>query len=115
ILVDTAQGKRVTDAYGTAEEYVRDLRVAVDAFAKQLLAQSPDASVSLMEFGQAAMTLVPYTQSPEEFDRGVKKIVARPDVGSVLFEALDRANTDLGKRPSARRAIVSLNLEPSDE
>ena len=29
VLVDTAQGARVTDAYGTPEEYVRDLRVAV--------------------------------------------------------------------------------------
>jgi hypothetical protein len=115
VLVDTAQGKRVTDAYGTPEEYVRDLRVAVMAFTRQLLNQSPDAAVSLMEFGQAAMTMVPYSQSADEIDRGVKRLVARPDVGSVLFEALARANGDLSQRPSARRAIVSLNLEPSDE
>jgi len=31
VLVDTAQGSRVTDAYGTPEEYVRDIRVAVAA------------------------------------------------------------------------------------
>jgi von Willebrand factor type A domain len=115
MLIDTAQGNRVKDAYGTPEGYVQDLRVAVAAFARQLLNQAPDASVSLMEFGQAAITMVPYTQSFEDFDKGVKRIVARPDVGSVLFEALDRANSELAKRPSARRAIVSLNLEPSDE
>jgi hypothetical protein len=115
VLVDTAQGTRVTDAYGTPEDYVRDLRVAVGGFARQLLAQSPDASVSLMEFGQAAITIVPFTRDPLVFANGVNKLVARPGVGSVLLEALAAANGDLAKQPSARRAIVSLNLEPSDE
>ena len=115
VLIDTAQGKRVTDAYGTAEEYTRDLRVAASAFAKRLLTQSPNAEVSLMEFGQAAIVMVPFTPNPMEFEKGVNRLVVRPDVGSVLFEALAQANSDLGKRPSSRRAIVSLNLEPSDE
>jgi len=114
LLVDTAQGKRVTDAYGTPEEYVHDLRVAVTSFARHLLNQAPDASLSLMEFGQAAMTMVPYTSAFDELDKGAKRIVSRPDVGSVLFEGLIQANSDLTKRPG-RRAIVSLNLEPSDE
>src|SRR4029079_15805827 len=55
VLIDTAQGQRVADAYGTTEEYVRDLRVCVAGFAEQLLTLAPDASVSLMEFGQAAV------------------------------------------------------------
>jgi hypothetical protein len=115
VLVDTAQGTRVRDAYGTPEEYVRDLRVAVSSFAKQLLTLAPDASVSLMEFGQAAMTMVKYTSDLTELEKGVNKIVSRPQVGSVLGEALEQANKDLAGRPSTRRAIVSLNLEPSDE
>jgi hypothetical protein len=115
ILVDTAQGTRVTDAYGTPEEYVRDLRVAVSSFAKQLLGQSPNASVSLMEFGQAAITMVKYTSDPMEFEKGVNRIVSRPGVGSVLGEALEAANKDLAQRPGTRKAIVSLNLEPSNE
>ena len=115
VLIDTAQGTRVTDAYGTPEEYVRDLRVAIGGFAKQLLGQSPNASVSLMEFGQAAITMVKFTSDPAEFEKGTNRIVARPGVGSVLGEALAQANKDLLERPSGRRAIVSLNLEPSDE
>ena len=51
------QGRRVTDAYGTPEEYVRDLRTSVKAFATQLLTLAPDAQVALMEFGQAAVLL----------------------------------------------------------
>ncbi len=115
VLVDTAQGDRVKDAYGTPEEYVRDLRVAIGGFARQLLGQSPNASVSLMEFGQAAITMVKYTSDLAEFDKGVNHIVSRPGVGSVLGEALEAANKDLAGRPGGRRAIVSLNLEPSNE
>jgi hypothetical protein len=115
VLVDTAQGARVTDAYGTPEEYVRDIRVAVGGFAKQLLGQSPNAVVSLTEFGQAAITMVPFTANPAEYEKGVNRLVARPGVGSVLLEALSQANNDLTKQPSTRRAIVSLNLEPADE
>lgn len=115
VLVDTAQGARVTDAYGTPEEYVRDIRVAVSAFAKQLLSKSPDASVMLMEFGQAAIPVVPFTSTLADFDKGVNRLTARPGVGSVLLEAIDAANRELATRPSTRRAIVTLNLEPSDE
>lgn len=115
MLVDTAQGSRVTDAYGTPEDYVRDIRRAVGGFGKTLLGQSPNAVVSLMEFGQAAITMVPFTSNPIDYDKGINRLVARPGVGSVLLEALSQANTDLTKQPSTRRAIVSLNLEPSDE
>jgi hypothetical protein len=115
ILVDTAQSSGKSDHYGTPEDYVRDMRVAVSAFAHQLLLLSPDAQVSLMEFGQAAVTMVKYTSDLTDFDKGVNRIVVRSGVGSVLGEALQAANTELAARPSTRRAIVSINLEPSDE
>jgi hypothetical protein len=115
VLVDTAQGSRVTDAYGTPEEYIRDIRNAVGAFAKQLLGHSPDAVISLTEFGQAAITMVPFTSNPMEYEKGINHLVARVGVGSVLLEALAQANNDLAKQPSTRRAIVSLNLEPSND
>jgi hypothetical protein len=115
VLVDTAQGSRETDKYGTPEEYVRDIRNGVATFGKTLLGQSPNAVVSLTEFGQAAVTIVPFTSKPDEYMKGVNRVVARPGVGSVLLEALSQVNKDLAKQPSTRRAIVSLNLEPSDE
>jgi len=114
-LIDTAQGTRVKDAYGTPEEYVRDMRVSADAFMKQILALAPDASISLMEFGQAAITMVKYTNDINELTKGINHIVSRPGVGSVMAEALEAANKELAERPSPRRAIVSINLEPSDE
>lgn len=114
-LIDTAQGRRVTDAYGTPEEYIRDMRVSADAFIKQLLQLTPDAQVSLMEFGQAAITMVKYTNDLTELTKGINHIVSRPGVASVMAEALEAANKELAERPSPRRAIVSINLEPSDE
>lgn len=114
VLVDTAQGRRQTDAYGTPEEYIRDIRTSVAAFARQLLNQSPDAAVSLTEFGGAAIPMVPFTQNFMEFEKGVNKIASKPGVGSVLMEALGQVNGELAKR-GTRRAIVSLNLEPADE
>lgn len=114
-LIDTAQGKRVTDAYGTPEEYIRDMRVSTESFVKQLLLLSPDAEVSLMEFGQAAITMVKYTSDIAELTKGINHIVSRPGVGSVMAEALEAANKELAERKSTRRAIVSVNLEPSDE
>ena len=115
VLIDTAQGTRVTDAYGTPDEYVRDIRVATAAFARQLLNQSPEASVSLIEFGGAAIPVVPFTKNFADFEKGVNRLTSKPGVASVLMEALVQANKDLAERPSTRRAIVTLNLEPSDE
>jgi hypothetical protein len=45
----------------------------------------------------------------------VNRLTAKPGVGSVLLEAIAAANVELTKRPSTRRAIVTLNLEPSNE
>jgi len=115
VLIDTAMGTRVTDAYGTPEEYVRDLRVSANAFAEQLLTLAPDAQVSLMEFGQAAVTMVPFTTDLTKYKDGVNHLVSRAGVGSVLYEALAQSNKDLAGLKTARRAIVSVNLEPSDE
>jgi hypothetical protein len=114
-LIDTAMDMRVKDAYGTPDQWVRDMRDSTAAFARELLNKSPDASIELMEFGQAAVTMVPFTQNFDEYMKGVNHLVTKPDAASVLMEAIDQANKDLAKRPSTRRAIVELNLEPSNE
>ena len=66
VLVDTAQGTRVADAYGTVEQYTTDIRTSASTFAKTLLSKSPDAAVSLMEFGQAAIPIVPFTKKIDD-------------------------------------------------
>jgi hypothetical protein len=59
--------------------------------------------------------MVPFTHNFEDVNKGINHLVSKPDAASVLMEAIDQANRDLAGRPSARRAIVELNLEPSNE
>lgn len=115
LLADTTLGSRVSDHYGTVEDYTHDIRLALISFVKALTSKSPDVSIELMEFGQAAITVVPFSMNPIDLEKGINRLVAKANVGSVLLEALVQANNDLAARPSTRRAVVTLNLEPSDE
>jgi len=115
VLVDTAQGARVTDAYGTPEEYVRDIRAAASGFAKQLLSRSPDAAVMLMEFGQAAITVTKMTSNVADLEKGINRLFPKPNAASVLLESIIEASKSLSKSKTPRRNIVALNIEPGDE
>jgi VWFA-related protein len=106
LLADTTKG---------ADEYIRDIRDALSAFVRQVRAASPDAPITLMEFGQASITVVPFTTNTDDLDKGITKLVGKPNAKSVLLEAIIEASGQLAKRPSPRRAIVVLNMEPSDE
>ena len=112
---DPLQVVLLADTTSGAQDILQDLRKSLTGFVHQVLTVSPDASVMLMEFGQAAIPVVPFTSSFADFDKGINRLTAKPGVGSVLLEALGAANGDLAKRPTTRRAIVTLNLEPSDE
>jgi hypothetical protein len=103
------------DTTQEAGEMLRDLRVSLTAFVHQVHSVSPDAQISLMEFGQAAVTVVPFTTSDPDLEKGINRLVGKPRSGSVLLEAINAASNNLAKRPSPRRAIVALNIEPSDE
>jgi VWFA-related protein len=106
ILADTTQN---------ADTFIRDIRDSLTSFVRQVHAVSPEAQISLMEFGQAAVTITPFTNSTAALEEGISKLVSRPDADSVLLEALIAANDSLAKRPSPRRAVVILNMEPSTE
>jgi hypothetical protein len=105
----------MADTSTAAEDMLRDLRASLVAFVRQVHAVSPDAQISLMEFGQAAVTVVPFTTSDQELEKGINRLVGKPRTASVLLEAINAASSILAKRPSPRRAIVALNVEPSDE
>ncbi|HTL43070.1 MAG TPA: VWA domain-containing protein [Vicinamibacterales bacterium] len=110
VLVDTAQ------AASGKTDYLQEMRTAVANFGKKLLRQSPDAKVALMEFGQAAVPVVRLTTDPVAFDKGVNQLVIKPGTAPVLLEALVAANEQLAlETDSTRRAIVSINIEPSNE
>lgn len=101
---------------GTAAgDVLTDIRAALGAFSQDFLAKSPESEISLIEFGQANVTIVPFTSKPEDVAKGLTRLVAKPDADSVLFEAITEGSKDLAKRKNTRRAIVSINVEPSTE
>lgn len=112
---DTLNIVILADTTRNADTFIRDIRNSLTGFVQQVHAVSPDAQISLMEFGQAAVTITPFTNDTAALQKGIDKLVARPDADSVLLEALVAANDTLAKRPSPRRAVVIVNMEPSTE
>ena len=106
LLADTTPG---------AEEYIRDIRDGFSAFVRQVGAAAPDAQMLLMEFGQAAVVITPFTNDVEALDKSINRLFPKPRAASVLLEALIASSNELAKRQSRRRAIVAFNMEPSDE
>jgi VWFA-related protein len=105
----------LADTTKEATEVLQDLRTSLLGFVKAIHAADATAAVSLMEFGQAATTAVPYTESVEELTKGINHLVGKQGANSVLLEGLIDAGNNLAKRPSGRRAIVVVNLEPGTE
>ena len=106
LLVDTTPG---------TEPYIQDIRKALAAFAQQIAAGNPEARISVMEFGQAAVPLVPFTTDREKLDSTIKRIYPKRSAESVLLEALHDAANALAKQSSRRRAVVAFTMEPGRE
>jgi hypothetical protein len=96
-------------------ELIRDIRVSLTSFVRQIAAASPESQMSIMEFGQAAVTITNFTPKLPDLEKGINRLFPKPDAASVLLEAIIEAAKQLGKRQSPRRAIVVLNIEPSEE
>jgi hypothetical protein len=105
----------LADSTQAADSVIRDVRSSLGAFITQVHAGSADAAISLIEFGQAAVTVVPFVTDDAALSAGINRLVGRPAAASVLLEAIIEASDRLAKRPSTRRAIVGLNIEPSNE
>ena len=96
-------------------ELIRDIRVSLTSFVRQIAAASPESQIALMEFGQAAITITNFTSKLPDLEKGINRLFPKEDSASVLLEAIMEAARSLGKRQSPRRAIVILNIEPSEE
>ena len=98
-----------------ASEVIRDIRTSLTAFVKHVAAAAPATQIALMEFGQASIPVVNFTSNVADVEKGINKLFPKPDAASVLLEAMMEANKQLERRPSPRRAMVILNIEPGDE
>lgn len=101
----------LVDTTPAAEPYVRDIRNGLAAFARDVRAASADARISVMEFGQAAVPITPFTTDGARLEKDINRIFPKQDAPSVLLEALIEASNSLAKQDSPRRAIVVFNME----
>lgn len=105
----------LADTTKDAEDYVPDIRNGLKGFVEQLAGKAPNAEISLWEFGQAAIRIKDFTSDAAGLNRDIGRLFPKPNSSSVLLEALHAASEAIGKRPCPRKAIVVLNLEPSEE
>jgi hypothetical protein len=88
----------------------QDLRTSASAFVKAIRAVSPDAQISLLEFGGASVTTVDFTSKDADLDKAITRLYPNQQANAVLLEALVDAGKKLAARPAPRRAIVSIDF-----
>jgi hypothetical protein len=100
---------------GAAGEMFRDIQAAFTAFTHTTLEADPSSEISIMEFGQASITVLDFSSKEADLNKAILHLIPKPNADSVLLEAITEASKILGKRKNGRRAIVSVNVEPSTE
>jgi VWFA-related protein len=105
----------LVDTTPAAEQYIQEIRKSLVAFAQRIAAGNPEARIGVMEFGQAAIPLVPFTTDREKLESVLKRVYPKKARESVLLEALNDSVTSLGKQSSGRRAVVVFAIEPGNE
>jgi hypothetical protein len=105
----------LVDTSTAATSFIQDIREGFSVFAKDVLGKSPESQLSLWEFGQAAVRVENFTKDVTKLTDKINRLFPRLNASSVLSEALNDASNDLARKPSPRRAIVLLNIEPSTE
>lgn len=105
----------LADTTSSVGENVRDIRTGALAFAREFLTASPESQIQLSEFQGASTVRVKFTPKLPDLEKAITRLFPQPETASVLLEAIVDASKDLGKRPTPRRAIVTMNMEPSGE
>ena len=105
----------LADTTSSVGENVRDIRTGALAFAREFLKASPESQIQLSEFQGAATVRVKFTPKLPDLEKAITRLFPQPETASVLLEAIVDASKDLGRRPTPRRAIVTVNMEPSGE
>jgi hypothetical protein len=103
------------DTVAGAAELIRDIRVALTAFSRDIMAANPASQIELMEFGQAAVPVTKLTSNLADIEKGINRLFPKPNADSVLLEAIMDASKTLEKAKATRPVITVLNIEPSNE
>lgn len=103
------------DTVAGAAELIRDIRLALTSFTRDIMAANPASKIEVMEFGQAAVPIVKLTSNLADLEKGIGRLFPKPNADSVLLEAIMDASKTLEKAKATRPIITVLNIEPSNE
>jgi len=103
------------DTVAGAAELIRDIRVALTAFSRDIMAANPKSQIEIMEFGQAAVPIAKLTSNLADIEKGINRLFPKPNADSVLLEAIMDASKTLERAKATRPIITILNIEPSNE
>ena len=105
----------LVDTTTAAQDYISDIREGLVSFVGEVLSKSPESQIALWEFGQSSERVQDFTSDAAALTERINRMFPEPNASSVLLEALIDASRSLEKAASPRRAIVVVNLEPSEE
>ena len=105
----------LADTTEALKDSVRDLRTGLTSFVKDVLTASPESQIQLGEFQGASTVRVKFTPKQPDLEKAISRLFPQPETAPVLLEALVDASKDLAKRPTPRKAIVTINMEPSGD
>lgn len=92
-----------------AIQFIRD---ALRSFAKKL---DGKAQIALSTFGERPTSVVEYTDSAAQLEKGIGRLFAKTGAGAYLLEALIELSRGIQRREEPRKAIVVLTVEASPE
>jgi hypothetical protein len=102
LMIDTSQ---------TSQATIADLRAGLQGFADALFAGSAPVSMSIMDVAAADVMVATDKKTAADVDKVLIKTFADRAGSSVILEGLVDASKQLAKSPSARRAIVLVNMD----
>jgi hypothetical protein len=91
-------------------EPIRDMRTSLKTFVNTVLTASPTAQISLTTVGGAGVPLANFTSSAADLEKTLNRFVPDHRSGAVVLEALIDVSKALAKKPSPRRAIVTIDM-----
>ena len=103
LTVDDSQSSR---------SYIQYYRDGLKGFVRRL---DGKAEIALSTFGDRPTSVVDYTQSTVQLEKGITSIFSRTGSGAYLLEAVSELSRGIERRESPRKAIVALLVENGPE
>jgi hypothetical protein len=101
----------VIDTSTTAQASIADLKAGLQAFAKILFAGSAPVTMSITDVAGSSLMVAKDQKTADDVEKTLAKTFPDQTQNTVVLESLSDAAKKLEKSPTARRAIVVVNMD----